>query len=86
MIDTYLDNEMEAWEKASDNDCEKLPSGEAMTSDPATTIITRLTVENIKQRKAIRAAIKKLEGPGMPYRAREAIQILTEAQDDNPNN
>ena len=41
--------------------------------------------ESDRQAKAIRAAIAKLEGPGMSYRAREAIHILTEATDDSNN-
>ena len=32
---------------------------------------------------AIRAAIKKLDGVGMPHRVREAIQILREAVDED---
>ena len=36
-----------------------------------------------KQAKAIRDAIKKLDGPGMPDRAREAIHILMEAVDED---
>ncbi len=36
-----------------------------------------------RQAKAINAAIKKLDGPGMPDRAREAIQILTKATNED---
>ena len=36
-----------------------------------------------RQAIAISAAIDKLEGPGMSYKAREAIHILTEVQDED---
>ena len=77
MIDPYLDAEMEAWEKASDNDCEKLLSGGI--SSEWTFFVDRIN----ELESTIRAAIKKLDGPGMPDRAREAIQILTEAVDED---
>ncbi len=44
--------------------------------------VEELEAESDRQAIAIRAAIKKLDGPGMPDRAREAIHILTEAVDD----
>ena len=42
----------------------------------------RLIARAPAMQAAISAAIAKLEGPGMPDRAREAIHILTEVQDD----
>ncbi len=46
-------------------------------------IVAEMQAELDRQAKAISAAIDKLEGPGMPDRAREAIQILTEAVDED---
>ncbi len=79
MSNTYLDlvAEMKAWEKASDNDSKKLPSGGI--SSEWTCFVDRIN----ELESTIRKAIKKLEGPGMPYRAREAIEILTEAVDED---
>lgn len=57
----------------------QLPGGVCLTGEEYRELMAKLAEKD----KAIRAAIKKLDGAGMPYRVREAIQILREARDED---